>query len=118
MRAPRYRFPDEVRTATRDIASRMLAEDAISATPEELDSWLSDAPDIRETLERGGYGTAFTSQDLFPLLQAFIARRRGSPRVAAVPARSSTRWWLLGLFVALLAVFVVLAFTAGALPWG
>ena len=118
MRAPRYRFPDEVRTATRAMAARMLADGTVAETPEQLDTWLSEAPDIRESLEGGGYGTAFAADDLLPLLRAFIDRSRGSASAVARPAPPSRRWWLVGL-VAVLAILVVVVFfvwRTGALP--
>lgn len=116
MRAPRYRFPDEVRTATRAMAARMLADGTVAETPEQLDGWLLEAPDIRASLERGGYGTAFTAEDLLPLLRAFVERSGGSPPAAAPPARSPGRWWLVGLVLAVLVVVLVVFLRMGALP--
>lgn len=116
MRAPRYRFPDEVRTATRGMAARMLADGTVADTPEQLDAWLSEAPADRESLERGGYGTAFTAEDLLPLLRAFIERSGGSPPTAPAPARSSGRWWVVGLVVAVVVVVLVVVLRMGALP--
>ena len=111
MRAPRYRFPDEVRSTTRIIASRMVDGGTTARTPEELDAWISGAPDLRATLQRGGYGSAFTAHDLFPLLEVFVAKAGGSPSRVEAPTRSAkVLWWgfLLVLLVALL-----LAFAAG-----
>lgn len=116
MRAPRYRFPDEVRTATRGIASRMVADGTCADSPEQLDAWLAAAPEVRETLERGGYGTAFTAQDLFPLLQVFMTPRAESPGPAVRAVTPSRRWWLIGLFLLLLVVLVVVLFAPNPLP--
>lgn len=74
MRDPRYRFPDEVRSVTRNIAARMVKQDLVPASPEQLDIWLESTPAAKEALEKGGWGTRFTSHDLFPLLQVFVAK--------------------------------------------
>ena len=115
MRPPRYRFPDEVRSTTRAIASRMVQDGVVARTPEELDTWISRAPDVAASLENGGYGTAFTSDDLFPLLQVFVAQTRGSaPGVEARP-RFSRRHWLLGLLaVVVVTILVLVAVTTNA----
>lgn len=107
MRGPRYRFPDEVRSTTRDIASRMVQDGAIAATPEELDSWISARPEVKDPLERGGYNTAFTSDDLFPLLQVFIQLAGGpAPRVEAAP-RAPRRPWIPAFLVLSIAALIV-----------
>jgi hypothetical protein len=69
MREPRYRFPDHVRDTTRTIAGRMDREGNVAQTPEELEAWIADEPEVRASLESGGYGTHFTAADLFPLLR-------------------------------------------------
>ncbi|HEV2147718.1 MAG TPA: hypothetical protein VGR37_09980 [Longimicrobiaceae bacterium] len=116
MRAPRYRFPDEVRSTTRAMASRMVQEGTIARTPEELDAWISERPDVREPLEKGGYGTAFTSHDLFPLLHVFVLRAGGPAPEVVPPRRPSQKWWLLGLLLVLLVVLLLVAVSAVALP--
>ncbi len=108
MRPPRYRFPDEVRDTTRAIASRMVREGTIAGTPEELDAWISQAPEVRQPLENGGFGREFTSHDLFPLLQVFVAQAGGPPPKPDAPPRPSRRPWLVGALVLVL-VFLVLA---------
>jgi hypothetical protein len=109
MRPPRYRFPDEVRSTTRGIASRMIEEGRIAQGPEELHAWISQTPDVEASLRRGGYGTAFTAEDLFPLLQAFVARARGpAPEGDDLPARSSRRNWLVAGVLLLVLVIVLL----------
>lgn len=107
MRPPRYHFPDEVRSTTRDMAHRMVSDDTVARSPEELDAWIAQAPDARESLVRGGFGTRFTSADLFPLLEVFVAKAGGvAPARAAVPARGGWNPWVVGLFV-LVAVAVL-----------
>jgi hypothetical protein len=118
MRPPRYRFPDEVRSTTRAMASRMVHDGTIAQTAEQLDTWISQRPDVRESLESGGYGTAFTADDVFPLLQVFVAQAGGAvPEVDAPPRSSPNRWLLLGaLAVVGVIVLVLLALATDALP--
>lgn len=105
MRAPRYRFPNEVRSTTRIIASRMARDAAVARTPEQLDAWISENPDVKQSLEKGGYNTAFTSHDLFPLLQVFVAQAapesQGAerPRAAAQLRPRGGFWWIVGVIV-------------------
>lgn len=115
MRAPRYRFPDQVRTTARAIASRMVQDGAIAQTPEQLDTWVAERPDIREALERGGYNTAFTSHDLFPLLQVFIEQAGGTNPSVDVPTRSSSHRLIVGLALGLLLVLLLVALVTGVL---
>lgn len=118
MRPPRYRFPDEVRSTTRAMASRMVHDGTVVRTPEQLDTWISQRPDVRESLESGGYGTEFTSDDLFPLLQVFIVQAGGAAPEADAPPRSSPgRWLLLGLLAAAgVIALVLLALATDVLP--
>jgi hypothetical protein len=106
MRPPRYRFPDEVRSATRTMASRMVRDGTVADTPEQLDDWISREPEFREPLLRGGYGTEFTSDDLFPLLQVFVARAGGSVPSGPAAPRASQRFWLVGLVLVLVAALL------------
>ncbi len=115
MRPPRYRFPDQVRSTTRTIASRMVRDGTVARTPEQLETWISQTPDVGESLESGGYNTLFTSDDLFPLLQVFVAQAGGPAPQAAAPPRASTRRWLLvGLLAVVVIVLVLLAVATGA----
>ncbi len=127
MRSPRYRFPDEVRSTTRGMASRMIEDGAIAQTPEQLDTWISQRPEVREPLERGGYNTEFTAHDLFPLLRAMIARAGGpAPEVVApaggsapkaeAPPRSSSSRWLVVLLLVLVVAVLLLAVAMSARP--
>jgi hypothetical protein len=109
MRAPRYRFPDEVRSTTRSIASRVVREGTVPGTPDELDAWIARAPEVRESLEQGGYGTRFTSADLFPLFEAGVVQAGGSvPRPVEEAPPPTKRGWAKGVAV----VLVVLAIAA------
>lgn len=106
MRPPRYRFPDDVRSATRVISSRMSAEGTVAGSPAELDEWLARNPDLRERMLAGGYGTNFTADDLYPLLTVFMGGT--SPSNADSPttsATSSSRRIVIALVV--LAVLVI-----------
>lgn len=112
MRPPRFRFPNEVRETTRTIASRMVADGSIAATPEELEGWIAGAPDVRESLERGGYGQEFTAEDLFPLLEVFMVQAGGPARVPDTPPRSSMPALRVGIVLALVVVVVIVVVMA------
>lgn len=107
MRPPRFRFPDEVRNTTRTIASRMVREGTIAQTPEELDAWISQAPEVRESLENGGFGREFTSHDVFPLLQVFVVQAGGPAPKPEAPPRRSKRPWLVGALVLVLVLLLL-----------
>ena len=107
MRPPRHRFSDEVRSTTREMASRMAREGSVPDTQEELDAWISAAPEAREPLVRGGYGRDFGADDLLPLLHVFAGRSEGPARPAVPPARTSRSLVLPALVF--LAVLVVVA---------
>lgn len=108
MRPPRYRFPEGVRSTTRWMASRMVREGTVTETPEQLEAWIAQAPETREVLEIGGYGTEFTAHDLLPLLHVFVTAAGGRVPSAEPPPRPSRKPWLLGVLL-LVAVLVVLA---------
>lgn len=116
MRAPRYRFPDEVRSTTRAAASRMVRDGTVAETPEDLDAWIARAPDVRGPLEKGGYGSAFTAHDLFPLLQVFVAKASGRVPAADTPRRSPKGRWVVGILLVLVVVLLLLAVTTDMLP--
>lgn len=110
MRAPRYRFPDDVRATTRRIASEMIRDGTVAATPEQLDAWIAERPEVRESLARGGYATEFTAHDLFPLLQVFLGPAGApAPEDDAGPRPSgSRRLVVLLVLLALLALAIAL----------
>lgn len=104
MRDARYRFSDDVRATTRAIALRMIHAGAVAASPEALDAWIAQTDDVRERLTKGGYGSAFAADDLFPLFQGFVARA-----TAATPSPSGAgpaRWLWTGLIVVVFAIVI------------
>lgn len=114
MRAPRYRFPEQVRSTTRTIAARMVREGETAETPKQLDAWLARHADERQTLERGGYGDRFTANDLFPLLQVFIVKAGGKASEAAAPVEAPRPRWLIGLVIAVsILLLLLLALATG-----
>jgi hypothetical protein len=113
MRPPRFRFPNEVRETTRTIASRMVGDGSIARTPEELEGWIAGAPDVRQSLERGGYGQEFTAEDLFPLLEVFIVQAGGPARVPDTPPGASMPWSRVALI--LLVIVLMMAALAVAI---
>lgn len=104
MRPPRYHFPDEVRSATREMAAQTVRAGTVARTPEELDAWILQAPHVREPLEQGGYTTEFTAADLFPLYEVMV-QKAGGPAPPA--AASHTRWSVGKLAAIALAIAVV-----------
>ena len=85
----------------------MVRDGEIARTPEDLDVWIAKAPEVRESLENGGYGREFTAHDLFPLLQVMVAQAGGPAPEPDAPPRSSTRPWLVGLVLALLVLLLI-----------
>ena len=108
MRPPRYHFPDEVRSATREMAARTVRANTVARTPEELEAWISQAPDIREPLEDGGYTTEFTASDLLPLYEVMVVQAGGPPRPEAAPP-PRTRWGMGKLAVIALSIATAIA---------
>lgn len=95
----------------------MVRDGTVAQTPEELDTWIANTPEARETLETDGYGTDFTADDLFPLFQALVAKAGGQVapvRSADEPAPRSSRTWLLAGFLLLVFVVLVYALIANA----
>lgn len=87
----------------------MSSDGSVVRTPEELDVWISRQPNIQAVLERGGYGTKFTSADLLPLLEVFLAQEERAPPPEAAPPRGTNRRWLMAIIVVVLVVLLVLA---------
>jgi hypothetical protein len=111
MREPRYRFTDDVRSTTRAIALRMIHAEAVADSPEALDAWIARTEDLRERLEKAGYGKAFHSHDLFPLFQAYVAK---ATRSAPPPSRAGRPRWLWIAIVVAAIIVAILAATMGA----
>ena len=104
MREARYRFSDAVRATTRAIALRMIHAGEIAASPQELREWIERTDDVRERLTQGGYGDAFTAEDLFPLFQGFLAKATAANPSAC---RSSSTRWLSPRWIAVIIAIVV-----------
>ena len=103
MREGRYTFSDDVRATTRAIALRMIHAGEVAGSPEELNAWIARTDDIRERLTKGGYGSAYTSEDLFPLFQGAVARATNATR--SEPVASRGRWvWVAGAVVVVVVI--------------
>jgi hypothetical protein len=90
----------------------MVREGTIAQTPEQLDAWLAGAPEVKESLQRGGYDTAFTSADLFPLLQVFVVQASGPPLESPEPPAAEPRpGWMKVLAVVLVFGVIAIAVT-------
>lgn len=109
MRPPRYHFPDEVRTATREMAARSVRDGTIARTPEELDAYILQAPDLREPLEHGGYTTEFNAADLYPLYEVMVEKAGGPAPGAAAGASTRSRWSARKLAAIVLAIATIVA---------
>lgn len=88
----------------------MVQDDAIAQTPEQLEAWISENPEVEQSLEKGGYKTAFTAHDLFPLLQVFVAQSAPESEGDAPPRSAKRGWLVLVLVLALLAIAVAVGF--------
>ena len=110
MRDPRYRFSDDVRATTRAIALRMVHAGTVAGSPEELEAWIARTDDVRERLTTGGYGSAFTAADLFPLFQGFVAKATATTPApaAARPARSLRIGLMVVVAIVVIVVIVIL----------
>ena len=102
MRDARYQFSEDVRTITRAIAVRMIHAGDVASSPEALDAWIARTDELRERLRDGGYGSAFSADDLFPLFQAAVARK-STP--SPPPDRPAMRRRI-GLIVLVIAIVV------------
>jgi hypothetical protein len=89
------------------MAAQTVRAGTVARTPEELDAWILQAPDVREPLERGGYTTEFTASDLFPLYEVMVQKAGGPAPRAAAAAPSRTRWSVGRLAAIALAIAVV-----------
>lgn len=105
MRDPRYRFSDDVRAATRGIALRMIRSGTVAPSPEALGEWIARTDDVHERLTRGGYGSEFSADDLFPLVQGFVAKATAQP-----PSRSragAAHWLWIGAIIAVAGIILM-----------
>ncbi|HEY0370587.1 MAG TPA: hypothetical protein VGD79_01215 [Thermoanaerobaculia bacterium] len=104
-REPRYRFSDDVRATTRAIALRMIHAGAVAGSAEELEAWIAQTDDIRERLTQGGYGSAFTAGDLFPLFQGQVARATAAKAPRSEPR--PRRWLWIAVILAVVAAVIL-----------
>lgn len=91
----------------------MLEEGTVAETPEELGPWVAQRPDVRERLERGGYGAEFSAHDLHPLLLVFLEKAGWRPPEAATPPRPSRVPWIAAGLLLLFLLLVYLLLGAG-----
>jgi hypothetical protein len=91
------------------MAAQTVRAGTVARTPEELDAWILQAPDVREPLEHGGYTTEFTASDLFPLYEVMVQKAGGPAPRAAAAAPSRTRWSMGMLAAVALAIAAVVA---------
>jgi hypothetical protein len=73
----------------------------------QLDEWIARTGDLRETLVKAGYGSAFTADDLFPLFQSYVAK--ASHSAASPPDAGSSKWRWIGVIITV--ATAVVAFT-------
>jgi hypothetical protein len=97
------------------MAARTVRDGTVAGTPEELDAWILQAPDVREPLERGGYTTEFTAADLFPLYEVMVEKAGGTvPRPETpAPSRTPSRVGLFAAVAVAVAVIVALVLALG-----
>jgi hypothetical protein len=107
MRDPRYRFSDNVRSATRAIALRMIHAETVASSSEELHAWIMRTEDLREKLTIGGYGSDFSSDDLFPLFQSFVAKATAPVSRPKVASAWRVRWIVIAVVATVVAVLIV-----------
>lgn len=108
MRPPRFQFSDEVRNTTRWMAAESVRQGTVAGTAEELDAWIARTPEAREPLERGGYATEFTADDLYPLYEVMVVKAGGAITRADAASDPSPGRWPAGRFVVLALAIVVL----------
>ena len=107
MRPPRYKFPDSVRSATRAFATRAVKARNVPQTPAELHARILETPDLKQSLDDGGYGLKFDAEDLFPLYEIFVVQAGGSMGEPSVPESPPRRRGRLAVVAAVVAIFVV-----------
>ena len=69
----------------------MIHSGEVAESPQHLAEWIGRTEDLRESLVKAGYGSAFTSDDLFPLFQSYVTK---ASRPAASPAEDGSPRWL------------------------
>lgn len=101
-----------MRATTRAIALRMIHAGAVAESPEALEAWIARTDDVRERLTNGGYGSAFTADDLFPLFQGFVAKATAATPSGSKAAPAKRLW------IGVIVVVIVVAIVAGMLLAG
>lgn len=92
----------------------MIDDGAPVETPEQLEAWIGHHPEVKRSLEGGGYGTEFSAADLFPLLQARLPAV--APAEEAPPVRRApTAMMLVGVLLVIAGAIWFLQ-GIGALP--
>jgi hypothetical protein len=76
----------------------MIHAGEVAESPEQLAEWIARTEDLRETLGKAGYGSAFTAEDLFPLFQSYVAKASRAT-VSQPPAVSSSKWLRIGVVI-------------------
>lgn len=113
MRPPRFRFPDEVRSATRSMATRMVQDGKIAQNEDDLAAWIERDPETRRVMEDGGYGQEFTAGDVFPLLEVFVVQAGGKPAEPDPEPISRGNRWMWSLMVAVVILLAMVAVASG-----
>lgn len=90
------------------MAAQMVREDRVARGPPDLDAWLTSNPELHVTMQRGGYGTEFSADDLYPLLQVMMTNAAGQAPVASAPQRSTPRGMIVGMALLLLILLIAM----------
>jgi hypothetical protein len=86
---------------------RMIHAGTVAESPEALDAWIARTDDLRATLTKGGYGSEFGSEDLFPLFAAFVAKATAA-RTPSPPPPSRPMWFWVAVIAAGVAIVIVI----------
>jgi hypothetical protein len=84
----------------------MVHARAVAASPEELDAWIARTDDLRDRLEKGGYGSDFAADDLFPLFQSYVAKATAAAASRAPSGAIPPSWGRTGVVIVAIAVAV------------
>ena len=104
------------------MVSRTIASHSVAESSEQMAAWISAEPDVAESLRKGGYGTAFNADDLFPLYQVMVSKSLAVPPASAATrdgqpaAPGRGRLMIVGVSVAFAIILLLLAFATGAFP--
>jgi hypothetical protein len=87
----------------------MIHAGNVAGSVEELSEWIARTDDLRETLTKAGYGSAFTAEALFPLFQSYVAKAKRPVAAAAPTARGSSKWLWIVVVVAVVLIAIAIA---------